>query len=88
MLPLVSLSMTSRTIGPDASVIPSGTGETNAMADVLVERGEGIFALSLEVEGLGRDRIHLKKENIPYKPDANGFLIDPAFTCGARLRLV
>lgn len=60
----------------------------NAMADLLIERGEGIFALSLEVEGLGRDRIHLKNENIPYKPDANGFLIDPAFTCGARLRLV
>ena len=60
----------------------------NAMADVLKERGEGIYALSLEVEGLGRDRIHLKNEGIPFKLDSNGFLIDPAFACGARLRLV
>jgi hypothetical protein len=60
----------------------------NALADVLAERGEGIYALSLEVEGLGRDRLHLKKENIPFKLDSNGFLIDPAFACGARIRLV
>jgi len=60
----------------------------NAMADVLAERGEGIYALSLEVEGLGRDRLYLKKENVPFKLDANGFLIDPAYTCGARLRFV
>ena len=60
----------------------------NAMADQLEQRGEGIFALTLEVEGVGRDRIRLKNEGIPFKVDSNGFLIDPAFACGARIRLV
>lgn len=60
----------------------------NAMADQLEQRGEGIYALTLEVEGVGRDRIRLKNEGIPFKVDSNGFLIDPAFACGARIRLV
>lgn len=60
----------------------------NAMADQLEQRGEGIYALTLEVEGVGRDRIRLKNEGIPFKVDSNGFLIDPAYACGARIRLV
>ncbi len=49
---------------------------------------EGICALTLEVDDVERDRIQLKKEGIPFETKSNGFLVDPAFACGAQLRLV
>jgi len=60
----------------------------NAMADHLAQRGEGIFALTLQVNGLGRDRIRFRYENVMLQPDGSGFLIPPALTCGARIRLI
>lgn len=60
----------------------------NAMADQLSRRGEGIFALTLEVEGPGRDLIRLRNENIVLQQDGSGFLVDPESACGARIRLV
>ena len=60
----------------------------NAMTDRLEQHGEGICALSLEVDDVEREGIRLKNEGIPFKMDSNGLLIDPAFACGAQLRLV
>jgi len=60
----------------------------NTMSEFLAHRGEGIFALTIEVEGLGRDRIRLKNDNVMLQPDGNGFLVPPEFACGARIRLV
>lgn len=60
----------------------------NTMAEHLARRGEGIFALTLEVEGLGRDRIRFRNENLPLLPDGSGFLIPPESACGARIRLI
>ncbi len=60
----------------------------NAMADQLAQRGDGLYALTLQVAGVGRDRIRMKNEGILYKADGSGFLIAPEFACGARIRLV
>jgi hypothetical protein len=60
----------------------------NALADQLAQRGEGLYALTLEVEGVGRDRRELRNRGIAIQNDANGFLIAPEFACGARIRLV
>jgi len=60
----------------------------NTLADQLARRGEGLYALTLEVEGVGRDRHELKQRGIELVDDAGGFLIAPAFACGARIRLV
>jgi hypothetical protein len=60
----------------------------NTMAEHLSKRGEGIFALTIAVDGLGRDRIRFRNENIALEQDGSGFLIPPEFACGARLRLV
>jgi catechol 2,3-dioxygenase-like lactoylglutathione lyase family enzyme len=60
----------------------------NTLADQLARRGEGLYALTLEVEGVGRDRYELKQRGIELVDDAGGFLIAPAFACGARIRLV
>lgn len=60
----------------------------NTMTEHLAKRGEGIFALTLQVDGLGRDRIRFRNENIAPQPDGSGFLIPPELACGARIRLV
>ncbi|MCX7839614.1 MAG: VOC family protein [Anaerolineae bacterium] len=60
----------------------------NALADQLARRGEGLYALTLDVEGVGRDRHELKQRGIELVEDAGGFLIAPEFACGARIRLV
>ena len=60
----------------------------NAMAEQLAHRGEGIYALTLEVDGLGRDRIRFRNEEITLQPDGGGFLIPPELACGARIRLI
>lgn len=60
----------------------------NTMAEHLAKRGEGIFALTLEVDGLGRDRIRFRNEEIALEQDGSGFLIPPEFACGARIRLI
>lgn len=60
----------------------------NTMAEHLAKRGEGIFALTLEVDGLGRDRIRFRNEEITLEQDGSGFLIPPEFACGARIRLI
>lgn len=60
----------------------------NTMEEHLSRRGEGIFALTLEVEGLGHDRIRFRNENIALHSDGSGFLIPPALACGARIRLI
>ena len=60
----------------------------NAMTDRLEQHGEGICAMTLEVDGVERDYIRLKNEGIPFNMDSDGLLIDPAFACGAQLRLV
>lgn len=60
----------------------------NTMAEHLAKRGEGIFALTLEVDGLGRDRIRFRNADIALEPDGSGYLIPPEFACGARIRLI
>jgi hypothetical protein len=60
----------------------------NAMAEQLAHRGEGIYALTLQVEGLGHERIRFRNQDIELMPDGNGFLIPPALACGARIRLL
>jgi hypothetical protein len=60
----------------------------HAVTDRLGQHGEGICALTLEVDGVEQDRIRLKNEGIPFDTDSNGLLIDPAFACGAQLRLI
>jgi catechol 2,3-dioxygenase-like lactoylglutathione lyase family enzyme len=60
----------------------------NAPADQLAWGREGICALTLEVDGVERDSIRFKNEGIPFDMDSNGLSIDPAFACGAQLRLV
>lgn len=60
----------------------------NTMEEHLVRRGEGIFALTLEIAGLGHDRIRFRNENLTLYPDGNGFLLPPELTCGARIRLI
>jgi hypothetical protein len=44
--------------------------------------------LTLEVEGVGRNRREMKNRGIEIQNDASGFLIAPEFACGARIRLV
>ena len=60
----------------------------NALADQLAQRGEGLYALTLEVEGVGRGRREMKNRGVEMTNDASGFLIAPEFACGARIRLV
>jgi len=69
-------------------VLAHPTRRGNALADQLAQRGEGLYALTLEVEDVGRDRRELKNRGIAIQNDANGFLIAPEFACGARIRLV
>jgi hypothetical protein len=61
--------------------------EGNAMSDQLSQRGEGLYALTLQVDGIGRDRRELKNRGVALQMDGNGFLIVPEFACGARIRL-
>jgi len=60
----------------------------SALADQLARRGEGLYALTLEVQGVGRDRRELRNRGVETLNDASGFLIAPEFTCGARIRLM
>lgn len=60
----------------------------NALADQLAQRGEGLYALTLDVAGVGRERHALQQRGIELVEDAGGFLIAPEFACGARIRLV
>jgi len=60
----------------------------SAMAQQLARRGEGLYALTLQVEGFGRDRIRMKSAGVTVQSDGAGFLIAPEFACGARIRLV
>jgi hypothetical protein len=60
----------------------------NTMSEFLAARGEGIFALTLEVDGLGHDRIRFRNDDIVLQPDGSGFLIPADAACGARIRLV
>jgi catechol 2,3-dioxygenase-like lactoylglutathione lyase family enzyme len=69
-------------------VLAHPTRRGNALADQLARRGEGLYALTLEVEGVGRDRRELRNRGVEIMNDASGFLIAPEFACGARIRLV
>jgi len=69
-------------------VLAHPTRRGNALADQLARRGEGLYALTLEVEGVGRDRRELRNRGAEIMNDASGFLIAPEFACGARIRLV
>jgi catechol 2,3-dioxygenase-like lactoylglutathione lyase family enzyme len=69
-------------------VLAQPTRRGNALADQVAQRGEGLYALTLDVEGVGRDRRELKNRGIEIQNDASGFLIAPEFACGARIRLV
>ena len=69
-------------------VLAQSTRRGNAMADQVARRGEGLYALTLEVEGVGRDRREMRNRGIEIQNDASGFLIAPEFACGARIRLV
>ncbi len=65
---------------------PQGAG--NAMADQLAQRGEGLFALTLTVADVNRERSELVARGIRVEDDARGFLIAPEAACGARVRIV
>lgn len=69
-------------------VLAQPTRRGSALADQLARRGEGLYALTLEVEGVGRERRALRDRGIEILNDARGFLIAPAFACGARIRMV
>ena len=69
-------------------VLAQSTRRGKAMADQVTQRGEGLYALTLEVEGVGRDRREMRNRGIEIQNDASGFLIAPEFACGARIRLV
>jgi len=69
-------------------ILAQPTRRGNALADQLARRGEGLYALTLEVEGVGRDRRELRNRGVEIMNDASGFLIAPEFACGARIRLV
>ncbi|MEW5720250.1 MAG: VOC family protein [Chloroflexota bacterium] len=69
-------------------VLAHSTRRGNALADQLARRGEGLYALTLQVEGVGRDRREMKQRGVEILNDAGGFLIAPEFACGARIRLV
>lgn len=60
----------------------------SALAEQLAKRGEGLYALTLQIEGMGRDRRELRQRGIALTNDAQGFLIAPEFACGARIRVV
>ncbi len=59
----------------------------NAMADLLEQRGEGLYALTLAADDVNRARSQITVRNIPVEDDASGFLIAPSAACGARLRI-
>ncbi|MCI0475611.1 MAG: VOC family protein, partial [Anaerolineales bacterium] len=69
-------------------VLAQPTRRGSALADQLARRGEGLYALTLEVQGVGRDRRELRNRGVETLNDAGGFLIAPEFACGARIRLV
>jgi catechol 2,3-dioxygenase-like lactoylglutathione lyase family enzyme len=69
-------------------VLAHSTRRGNAMADQVARRGEGLYALTLQVEGVGRDRREMRNRGIEMTNDAGGFIIAPEFACGARIRLV
>ncbi len=69
-------------------VLATSERDDNAMGEQLARRGDGLYALTLQVNGMGRDRREIKNRGIQIVTDANGFLIDPSAACGARLRIV
>lgn len=75
-------------LGWGSIVLAQPTRRGNALADQVARRGEGLYALTLEAEGVGRDRRELKNRGVEITNDASGFLIAPEFACGARIRLV
>jgi catechol 2,3-dioxygenase-like lactoylglutathione lyase family enzyme len=75
-------------LGSGSLVLAHSKRRGNAMEDQLAQRGEGLYALTLQVQGVGRDRREMKNRGIEMTNDAGGFLIAPEFACGARIRLV
>jgi catechol 2,3-dioxygenase-like lactoylglutathione lyase family enzyme len=75
-------------LGETSIVLAQPMRRGNALADQLARRGEGLYALTLAVEGIGRERREMKQRGVALLDDAGGFLIAPEFACGARIRLV
>jgi catechol 2,3-dioxygenase-like lactoylglutathione lyase family enzyme len=61
---------------------------SNAFADQLAQRGEGVYAVTLAVDDVNRARIEMKRHNLSVQDDPNGFLILPSTAHGARIRFV
>ncbi len=69
-------------------VLAQPTRGGNTMMEQLAKRGEGIFALALQVESWGWERQQMRAQNVQFENEENGFFIAPSEACGARIRIV
>ncbi len=61
---------------------------SNALADQLARRGEGVYAVTLAVGDVNQTRQEMNARHIAVQDDPRGFLIEPALVHGIRLRMV
>ncbi|MBI5302207.1 MAG: VOC family protein [Chloroflexi bacterium] len=69
-------------------VVARPTRGGNTMTEQLDRRGEGLFALALQVDSWGWERQQLRNRDIQFENEENGFFIAPEEACGARIRIV
>ena len=60
----------------------------NAMSDQIMQRGEGLYAITLVMDDVNPARREMKVHNIQVEDETYGFLISPDAACGARIRLL
>ncbi len=60
----------------------------NAMSDQIMQRGEGLYAITLVMDDVNPARREMKVQNIPVEDETYGFVISLDAACGARLRLL
>jgi catechol 2,3-dioxygenase-like lactoylglutathione lyase family enzyme len=71
-----------------AIVVAHPEAGSNAMADQVSLRGEGLYALTLVMDDVNPARREMRVRKIKVEDETYGFVISPDAACGARLRLL
>lgn len=69
-------------------VIAHSEVDGNAMSDQIMQRGEGLYAITLVMDDVNPARRGMKAQNVSVEDEMYGFSISPEAACGARLRLL
>jgi len=69
-------------------VLAQPTRGGNTMMEQLTKRGEGLFALALQVDSWGWERQQIRNRGVQFENEENGIFIAPSEACGARIRIV